>query len=475
MKPLRNVIVNKGTVGGLVNGIGLTLLALGVSISACSPDKKTAGKGTIGQKAPASESQAESSAEPKPFAHSEPKTPVASEVVTGMATGFSSKLVTFPEPNAYRVHLKANSKSDFRGFYKIFRSADPNKDFAELVTLNWDQPELIQSTFVDKSREKEAQTWELVEPGKSYYYRVQMMDSVVGTQNLTDEAMGIHFPKDFVFNEGVTRSPGAELTGFSRVFLSKGARVRVEDQKLLIVADEVIALGGQIETFQVTDHAEKGAAGRDGGLIQIQAKKVIGKLKITAHGEKGGQGEGGTVGKSGADGKDGRPGRWGQNSHTTPRQVHCADYQSGSLYGCERPGDGENGVNGGNGTDGKRGLQGGNSGRVLVKIDDVSEGSVQVETQAGLGGAGGIPGGKGKGGNPGLMGSYYPLVDGFNPVMAGYCRCDGASEPKHGTRGSDGAQGEAGPSGDPGRVLEGCLLLGEKKIGCTGEVIWTAF
>lgn len=484
MKPYRNVIQNKGTVGVLAKGIWVGMLVTGVSLSACSPDKKTANKGTVGQKAPKNESQLVAKDEPKPVVDLNRKDPAITGSVSALADGFTSELVTFPEPNAYRMNLKANPKSDFRGLYKVFRSTDSSKDFVELVTLNWDRPEFIQSTFLEKSRENEAQTFEQVEPGKLYYYKVQMLDSTVGTLNLTKDPMAIIFPQDFVFKAGVTSIPDllksiktesnrAELTGFNRVFLSKGARVRVEDQTFSIVTNELISSGGDIETFLATDQADQGIAGRDGGFIQIQAKKATGKITITARGEMGGKGVDGSNGQPGNPGVDGENGRWGVNNIGTYRHTHCSEYRVNATFGCVRPRNGGNGTDAQGGGNGQAGLKGGNSGTVLIKIEDVSIANLVFENKGGKGGKGGDPGKPGARGAPGKPGIYMPKVEGFDPLIAGYCRCDNGSEPHEGLPGLPAHEGLPGLSGDAGKAIEGCLLLGEKKTGCTGEVTWT--
>lgn len=479
MKPNRNVIENKGTVGGLMWGMVVALWVTSVSISGCSPDKKTVEKGTIGKNSPQNEAQAAAEVEAKPSGPLQRKDPEVKGMVSALSEGLTHELIVLPEPNAYEMRLKVNSKSDFRGMYKVFRSTDPDKEFTELVTLNWDQPEFIQST--SSEGENEALAYEQVEPGNLYYYRVQMLDSVTGTQNLTKDPMPIVFPKDFVFNDSAialsallkafgSESNRVEVSGFNRVFLSAKTRIRVKEQSLVIVTNELVSNGGRIETFRSDDEAGVGEAGRNGGLILIQAKKAKGTLTLNIEGERGGQGVSGRKGRDGHPGARGADGRWGVNEGGGPRSANCEDYR-GSLYGCSRPGDGGQGGNGENAGNGEKGQKGGDSGKLVVKISDVSEAKIIVDVKGGKGGLGGAPGVSGKGGAAGMPGEYLPKID-FNPLQAGYCRCDRGNAPHEGISGWDGQPGIAGLPGESGKPIEACLVLGDATPACANEVNW---
>lgn len=283
----------------------------------------------------------------------------------------------------------------------------------------------------------------------------------------------VRIPTDFVITAANNQFKENTKIDVTRVFLNESLPLKTNGYTVDIVAEEIHANSGSIQTFpelmlvknpttgieeQIPFQAASEKAGRNGGNISITGKKLFGPLKIYMRGERGGQGPKGSLSEQRKDGI-GTPAGNGRNvceyNEYGPTQCIC---QYGSRGG--------NGAPGSKGKTGGTGMPGGDSGNIRVSIHQYiplegfdptlpREGGevVRVFQIPGTGGKGG-PGGDGQRGSPGGSGR--------DPNNMEDCRGESGDE------GPKGADGDEGPTGIPGKLGLKCVYVGSENVNeCT--------
>ncbi len=211
------------------------------------------------------------------------------------------------------------------------------------------------------------------------------------------------------------------------IFFKKGVFVTY-GQNVFVEAETIYFDDTVIETFPEGKRAGIGFKGRDGGVIEFKAKKIVGKLHVILRGENGGQGlkarnleayEG-----MGRKGRDGKASRYSCSRMRGERECHCILVRHG-----EDGGRGKRGLQGGSG------FRGGDAGVFLIRAKEMSEFELSYKSVAGGGGKGGFGGKGGRGGKGGKS------------DHSKFCH---AYEGKHGKQGLRGLTGEKGEKGQEG-------------------------
>jgi hypothetical protein len=301
-------------------------------------------------------------------------------------------------------------------------------------------------------------------------------------------------PYDFVVTKSNNPFSNSQKIEANRVFLSEESPLTLNDQNLEIVTNELHSEKGFIQTFpekvlhtKTTDGVQTSSedpptaadqtAGKAGGNIKINAKKLFGRLKVFMRGEKGGIG---AKGKSIENRKAGFGAPAGVGSTECADPDPCRSHADACLKNhkqklkilrvecwCDSFGaQGGLGIKGDKGNPGEPGKMGGDTGNAQISIaeyvplegiDSTMPGDrgeiVEIIQIPGPGGNGG-PGGDGQKGSLGGLGRDLKL-----PVD---CRGPNGGE---GPVGDLGAEGPKGTSGSMGKK---CIYVGSEAINeCT--------
>lgn len=159
--------------------------------------------------------------------------------------------------------------------------------------------------------------------------------------------VSVQIPSDFVIGKDWTLSENTKID-VNRVFLLSGVTMTTLNYNLAITAKSINAEGAIIQNFPNGAKASREKNGRHGGTISLLAEKAQGRLSVILSGEDGGDGKKGVV-----------------KNPLIPNSLSCV------------------GTSGGNG---------GNSGGLVVKMNDGGALSVHVDKRVGNGGVGGLKG-----------------------------------------------------------------------------------
>lgn len=243
-------------------------------------------------------------------------------------------------------------------------------------------------------------------------------------------------PRDIVIEKNLNLNTNLNLSG-NRVYLVHGTQIQTNGFDLSIKANKIFADDAYLASFPSGSQALPLTPGKSGGSISIQAKDAIGRLNIELRGQKGGDGVDGIPWEKSAD--NGVAGKDSQDA------VFDGEIRSYS-YCVRDAGDGWPGGNGAMGRDGSAGEKGGDSGTVLIHIENHSDLEVAHLIEAGEGGSSGA-------GSPGQRGGV-----GGQPGLA-FSNC------RPGQKGPDGRDGERGvtpPSKGQGEVNQSSIIIGRK-------------
>jgi hypothetical protein len=347
--------------------------------------------------------------------------PAETTPAPGPPSGLKTSLVALPEPNRYQVRLSWDKTRSDSAEWDLSR-LDPIRGVRPLGSFAKHAGE-----FVDSE----------VAAGESYRYR---LSPAVGGEAPLEASVSV--PRDLLVNREVHLR---QIRGMRRVFLAPPGKILTDENYFELVAEEIVAQGGSIETFP-EGLTLPGRDGRSGGTLLIRTRTGSGKLFITARGEPGGNGTPGTAGKEGgkgAPGKDAVIAVGGLPLGLIPRpEDHDCVSQTG---------DGEQGTPGLAGGNGGNGGRGGNSGSIFVEVLDPSALEIVPrfsEGASGTPGPGGLGGLGGPGGDPGKRDVYE--------------RCRKASP---GLPGINGLPGKDGIAGGAGLRQTLCLKLGTATYG----------
>lgn len=337
-----------------------------------------------------------------------------------------------PEPNHYQVHLRWAPIviKDTRGENKtwmLYRAMD-SQPLAPYMTLKPEQTEIIDPE---------------VEAGATYTY---LLGFLTGAELTGKESIKVTVPKDLVVTKLIRANT---LTEYRRIFIEKAGIIETMGERLELIADELHSDSGTIQTYGNENLAPQGFNGRTPEILVIQVKRAFGNLNIQAIGQTGGKGLPGDKGAKGA------PGRNGERAVSTVMRFSSRDggsTESNPICGDLDKAVGKTGHQGGVGRQGGIGATGGNSPRVYVRIEQVSEIDIKVDKIIGKGGEGGDGGPGGDGGEGGEKG----IED-----IHGACRA-----PRKGDTGPNGPQG---PKGNPGmgglNNSPSCIKISNKEEG----------
>ncbi|XGC81364.1 hypothetical protein ACES2L_02555 [Bdellovibrio bacteriovorus] len=203
-------------------------------------------------------------------------------------------------------------------------------------------------------------------------------------------------------------------------FTHRGALYTMGNEVHLEI-ENLVSDDGLIATFPENAQALSQQNGKHGGHIVLNIKSAQGHLKSILRGENG------------ADGLPGNPPDAALNGTPgLPMGAFCDSQKKG--YPAVAPGPGAKGYRGGDGS------HGGNSGTLLVEVNQDLGFKLDVKKVAGKGGEPGAGGEGGAGGAPGLATK----------------KCESAiyKEP-----GKDGPQGDDGASGKDGETQDHCVSV----------------
>jgi hypothetical protein len=397
----------------------LTLFCLG-----CGPDQPGPGKANASKSVAPPEPKSEASPPG-------PSNPSSSEL--------KASIVSLPEPNRYQVQL----------FWNKHQSTSPEWDLSRIDPLRGVKP------LGSFSRDTGGHVDSEVAGGERYRYR---LTPAIGAEAPLEVMVTI--PRDLVIQREMHLR---EIRGMRRVFLEPRGKVFTDGNYFELIAEEVIARGGTIETFP-EGPTPFGKDGRSGGTIVIRAHTGSGKLPLLSRGEGGGEGMSGIPGKAGFKGNPGKdavigpkPGDAGPPGTLVPSLLPLMQPPElmKPYYECKsETGEGEAGTMGSPGTNGGNGGRGGDSGKIFIEILDPSAIEVMPRVSEGTGGKAGVGGAGGLGGPGGDPGK-----------RDGYQLCREANPGPIGPSGPAGKDGLAGANGIREAI---CLKLGTATYGdCT--------
>lgn len=301
-----------------------------------------------------------------------------------------------------------------------------------------------------------------VQEGKDYLYQVQMIN---GSKSVISDWLQVQVPKDKVF-QGEEVVQTGKVEEYARLFFKNKVRIVWQGEKLEIRAREIISEDAVLDSFaQGYKKAEVGMIGKGGGELIVKAKTLKGGLFIRADGQNGGTGVEGAVGAVGSPGTTGPKTflHWGEPSKFPDGAYNFKGY----WFYCDPPRPpGSVGGTGGAGLQGQQGGAGGNSSKVLVEIQDASNGDVFFTNKPGVGGEGGAGGPGGQGGEGGWSGeidwtTHAPRMPQGAEDLSVFVQC----QSKQGDKGLQGSFGPQGPKGDDGFQSPFCLKLGNSQVG----------
>ena len=259
--------------------------------------------------------------------------------------------------------------------------------------------------------------------------RKSPLDVIISTPRYMNEDGSIEANRLYIQPEGYIVTRGHHLN----IFVNK-LYVRDSAHK----QDNLFIAYSHIRTQEVRKNGSELFEFRNSS-ITIAAKKAVGTLSVSMVGFNGRHGIGGAelemvTGISrqrntkldGVNGLDEATKRI-PKTPDSPAQLICA----------RAAGNGQDGAQGAPGTNGEKGQNGGDTGNLLVTIDDSSEFSLEVGTQVGRGGKGALGSPGHEGGNGGAPGKTL-----------GVC----SHVPSPGKKGANGADGVSGADGLNGKV-----------------------
>nr|BFD66453.1 hypothetical protein HAGR004_14750 [Bdellovibrio sp. HAGR004] len=176
--------------------------------------------------------------------------------------------------------------------------------------------------------------------------------------------------------------------------------------------------------------------------ITIAAKKAVGTLSVALIGFNGRDGKSGEeLERQARISRQRNPNLDGANgSDEVTRRIPKTPDSPAQPICVRAAGNGQDGAPGAPGSSGENGQPGGDTGNLLVTVEDFSEFSLEVGTQVGKGGKGGLGAPGHEGGNGGAPGKTY-----------GVC-AQVPSAGKKGAKGADGANGSDGLNGKVGTI-----------------------
>ena len=365
--------------------------------------------------------------------------PIFFVVVAGF---FLASCIEFKEPELENSPVKQLKLASF----EIKELESPNRyainvrwtEASQHVVITFNQKEVLNSSTSEKSFDIEA------EGGSSANILVEAIEA--GKKTFLGE-LNTLIPRDFVFESDLSLESDLSISA-NRIFLPSRTKIVTNGFNFTIKGNKFVSEDSEIISFLKTSQAPPLTPGRSGGKISINAKDAVGNLRIELRGEKGGNGQNGASwgqeAQKGVDGKDSEDGSF-EN-----------DDGRGHSYCVRDAGSGGPGVNGARGRDGSPGEIGGDSGTLLIHIENNSEFKVSPQIEAGESGVSGIGGSGqagGEGGDPGTV----------------YSNC------KPGNKGPTGRPGDAGttpPPKGPGQINQSTIIIG-KKCSLVGREVRT--
>lgn len=290
-----------------------------------------------------------------------------------------------------------------------------------------------------------------VEHNQTLVYNFEILDLAGKTEKSFSKIVIV--PRDFVVRAGQSEFTADQKLKIKRLFLNPDVPLRTNGFRMEIVADELIADKGLIESFAEGSKVDTSLNGKGAGELIIKAQTATGTLQIVMRGQMGGDGvKGIPYDTRAADGAPAGPGM----SECTCQRCQFSQHNISSLSLelqpqyciCTKFGEsGRDGAPGAKGRPGGRAGNGGDSGNLKVEIQ---EGSAFILDAQGEPGLAGIPG---EGGDGQLGGIALENKD----------RCAGA----RGKNGPQGPKGDHGPVGLDGKRGLICIYIAtEGKNDC---------
>lgn len=152
----------------------------------------------------------------------------------------------------------------------------------------------------------------------------------------------VSIPKDLVIQGRVELASlqPQDLKVEGRLFFTKGSKLVTNGARVQLEVGDLFSQGGEIVTWDSESQALPGQHGADGGVIHLKVKNLKGPLQVVLRGQKGGSGE---------------------TPMTTRKAIRDLD------------------VNGKNG---------GNTGRLILEVENISQGLVHLKSEPGRPGEG---------------------------------------------------------------------------------------
>lgn len=255
-------------------------------------------------------------------------------------------------------------------------------------------------------------------------------------------------PKDYTFNSIIDLKEDLEINSH-RIFILNGTKIQTNGKNLKLKSDKLISDNAEVFSFQSGAKNGPTLNGASGGLVAIYSKVAVGNLKIQLRGQSGGDGYDGVSFTARA--QDGSSGRKGDHECVAAK---VGGISVGGPLKClctRNPTDGTPGANGEQGRPGIKAGDGGNSGKIIVEIEEPSKFVVEPFQDVGLGGRSGVGG---------------PGQEGGEGGPAGDSSSNECQTAKQGPKGATGAKGiDATPSIN-GSIEISCISIGQGEGKC---------
>jgi hypothetical protein len=225
--------------------------------------------------------------------------------------------------------------------------------------------------------------------------QISMPTVVLGQELLVGAPQSVSIHADTVIVRGRVTLPELTLSIVARVVDSQDGEIDLSGRAVASAQRDTALADATLNGTEAQSDGRTGAAGergRDGGVLTLEAKRLVGHLSVRANGSAGGNGQRGGDGARPAAGAPGHDASEFTDSHEKLGTDGAGDY---TLYRGAKGGDARPGGNAGSGG---RGGDGGRGGRIQVRWVEPAGSRLQLEAR------GGPPGRAGDAGEPGPAG-----------------------------------------------------------------------
>lgn len=291
-------------------------------------------------------------------------------------------------------------------------------------------------------------------------------DCLVLHDGMEIDRVSVNLKKSYVISGRQNYMSAIGSSNIATLFLEEGVEISTEGRIVQMNVNELISLNAKIVTFpqEKVSTTQENPHGDSGGIIGLNIEKSIGKLDVELRGLNGG------VVTNVPDPRKDRPAK------DPSRDGNCPSRDPRDTSNCA----GKKGAKGFKGLTGYQGRKGGNTGSLILNIEDSAGLELTILHFPGKGTAGGLGGIGGRGG-PGGKGVTVTWTD-PDGRPGGCIHCGEKSMMgnktkvfPNGPEGDAGDRGDQGPHGDDGQIEISTINLKDRNINLEINNDWDNF